>query len=399
LIDFDQIMTKPLKIMLLIENSRAFGRNLLRGISRYVRLHGPWEIYRVPPFYRDPYGKETALAMIHEWGADGLILRENQGFKDKIPQGIPTVISSESEEYIPGCGHVIGEHEDIGKMGAEHLLQLGFKNFAYCGFEDIYWSRMRHRGFCKTIENAGFNANLYKQPPIAASLLWEKEQQCIVDWLKTLPPSTGLMACADERSEQVLQACKSAGRKVPDDIAIIGADDDEMICDFCYPALSSIAFNTQQVGFEAAELLEKMIRSDVQQDQRKVILKPTRVHPRQSTNIMAVEDPAIARALKFILNNCDQSLSVDTVAGEAAVSRRMLERKFKRSLGISVYKQIVIARTEKVIQLLIETELSVSQIADRLSFTNHQQIARYFQQHKGITPTQFRKQARQEIRQ
>lgn len=119
---------KPLKVMLLIETSRVFGRNLLRGIARYIRTHGPWETYRIPPAYRDPYGKDTALAMIHDWGADGLILRETQGFADKIPDGIPTVISSESEEYIPGCGHIVGDHEGIGRMAAEHLIGLGFKN-------------------------------------------------------------------------------------------------------------------------------------------------------------------------------------------------------------------------------------------------------------------------------
>ncbi len=155
-------MSQPLKIMLLIENSRAFGRNLLKGISRYAKLHGPWDIYRVPPFYRDPYGKDSALAMIDDWGADGLILREHQGFKDKVPNNIPTVISSASEEFVPGCGHIIGNHESIGAMGAEHLIQLGFKNFAYCGFDDTYWSRLRLKGFCKCLESKGYSPNIYR---------------------------------------------------------------------------------------------------------------------------------------------------------------------------------------------------------------------------------------------
>lgn len=391
-------MPKPLKIMLLIENSRAFGRNLLRGISQYVKLHGPWDIYRVPPFYRDPYGKDTALSLIHDWGADGLILRENQAFRDKIPNGIPTVISSESEEYVPGCGHIVGDHEGIGSMGAEHLLQLGFKNFAYCGFNDVYWSRVRCQGFCDTIERAGLSVNVYKQPRLPASVLWEKEQQYLVKWLETLPTPIGLMACADERSEQVLQACNASGRKVPEDIAIVGADDDEMICDLCFPTLSSIAFNTRKVGFEAARLLELMIRSDPPEEHRKVVLRPTHVVVRQSTDVIAVDDPIVAGALLFIRKNRDRQLSVNMVVQNAAVSRRMLERKFQCAFGISIYRQIVKTRTERAEELLLETDFTLSQIVAKLDFTNHQQIDRYFRKHKDMTPTEFRKLARQDRR-
>lgn len=387
-------MPQLLKIMLLIESSRAFGRNLLRGISNYARLHGPWDFYRVPPFYRDPYGKYTALAMIDDWGADGLIIRENYGFKDKIPKNIPTVISSESEEFIPGCGHVIGDHEGIGKMGAEHLIQLGFKNFAYCGFDDIYWSRVRCKGFCEAIEKVGFTTNIYKQPPIPPGLLWEREQPYITEWLKTLPLPTGLMACADERSEQVLQACKAAELKVPNEVAIIGADDDEMICELCYPTLSSIAFNTQQVGFKVAALLERMIKSDPPQDERIVFLKPMSISVRQSTDVLATDDTIVAQALHFIKSNSHYQLCVDMVADAINVSRRTLERRFQDVLRLSVHKHIVRNRIEKVEVLLTETDLTLSQIAVKLDFTNHQQIDRYFKQQKGLTPSEFRKQVR-----
>lgn len=387
-------MKKTLKIMILIESSRAFGRNLLKGISQYTRLYGPWEIYRVPPFYRDPFGKENALAMIHDWGADGLILRENKGFKDKIHPDIPTVISSESEEYIPGCGHIIGDHEAIGKMAAEHLIQLGFKHFAFCGFDDMYWSRKRCKGFCETVEARGYDVDVYKQPPLSPSLLWEKEQHYIVEWLKTLPVPTGLMACADERSEQILQACKIIGLKIPNEIAIIGADDDELICDMCYPTLSSIAFNTCNVGFKAAELLEKMIKSDPPEAERVVKLQPAHITTRQSTDVFAIDDMIVAHALHYIKNNCHKHLSVDIVADAVFVSRRRLERKFRDTLKISIHQQIVKYRIEKVEQLLIESDLSLSQIASKLDFTNYRQIDRYFKKYKGITPSEFCKQVK-----
>ncbi len=180
------------------------------------------------------------------------------------------------------------------------------------------------------------------------SLLWEKERQYLVEWLKTLPLPVGLMACADERSEQVLQACKSVNLKVPHEVAIIGADNDEMICDLCYPTLSSIAFNSEQVGFEAAALLERMIKSDPPQEDREVILKPTHVSVRQSTDVLAIDDVAVAQALNFIKNNSHRTLSVDMVAEAACVSRRKLERKFRDALKLSVHKQIIRNRIQKV---------------------------------------------------
>jgi LacI family transcriptional regulator len=391
-----QDMRQPLRIMVLIDSSRAFSRNLLRGVWRYANLFGPWEMYRVPPFYRDPFGKETALTMIDDWNADGLIIRENQGFKDRIPKHIPTVVSSASEEFIPGCGHIIGDHEGIGRMGAEHLMDRGFKNFGYCGFDDVFWSRLRQKGFCNYLQDKKYNINVYTQPPLPPNLLWEKEQRYILQWLETLPLPIGIMACADERSEHILQACKTAGLKIPDEVAIVGADDDEMICNLCYPTLSSVAFNTEQVGFEAAALLEKMIRGDPPQEEKEIILKPTYVHIRQSTDVMAVDDFIVAKALNFIKSNSHRQLSVDTVTNNLNISRRKLERKIKHSLNSSIYKQIVKYRAQKVEQLLIETDLTLSQIAFKLEFTNHQQIDRYFRCYKGITPSEFRKQLVQE---
>ncbi len=240
-----------LRIMILIETSRAFDRNLIRGITHYANTYGPWETYRIPPAYCDPYGKDTALMMADDWGADGIILRETQGFANKIPGNIPVVISSESEEEISGCGNIVGDHNGIGRMAAKHLIDLGFKNYAYCGFDHMYWSRLRCEGFCAAVKEAGYEVKIYKQPPIASGLLWEKEQPFLEEWLKSLPSPAGLMACADERSEQVLQACKTTNRRVPDDIAIIGADNDELICDLCYPNLSSVAFNSEAAGFKA----------------------------------------------------------------------------------------------------------------------------------------------------
>lgn len=387
-------MNEPLRIMLVIESSLAHGRNLLCGIARYAKLHGPWQTYRTAPFYRNPYGKKTALECIHDWGADGLILFETKGFEDMIPKGIPTVVESETGEYFNWCGNIVADEEGIGRMDAEYFLGLGFRHFAYCGFEDLYWSSGRCKGYCDFIEKFGYPVHVYRQPNIPAGILWEKEQPYIEEWLRSLPESTAILTCADERGEQVLQACRSMERRIPDDIAIIGADDDELICDFCYPSLSSIAFNTQAVGFKAARLLVAMIRSDLSENDRTIILKPTHISVRQSTDVLAVDDAVVAGALRFIRDNSHRQLTVDMVAEGIATSRRMLERRFQHVLHTSVHTQIVRDRSKKVEELLVNTDLTLFQIAMKLDFTNHQQIDRYFKQSKAMSPTEFRKESR-----
>jgi LacI family transcriptional regulator len=280
----------------------------------------------------------------------------------------------------------------MGKMAAEHLLDRGFKNFAYCGFEDMFGARSRGESFRRRITEAGFRTHVYKKPKPRGRRSWEDEQVFMADWLKSLPKPVGLMTCTDDRSQDVVEASKIAGVHVPEDLAIIGVDNDELVCELSSPPLSSIALNTQRSGYEAAELLDKLMsRKRIKMANQTIVVHPTHIVTRQSTDILAIEDRDVVAAVRFIRRNAREMIQVDDVVDTVAVSRRSLEQRFRRELGCSVLAEIKRARIDQVARMLVETNLSVSQIALALGYSGVENIARYFRSEKGMSPLAYRK--------
>ena len=254
----------------------------------------------------------------------------------------------------------------------------------------MYWSCELRNAYRDTLAKAGFKIHIYKQPKSRAKRVWGKEQFPIADWLKSLPKPAGLWACTDERSQNVAEACKIANLKIPDDIAILGIGNDELVCQLSYPALSSIAMNTENAGYLAAELLDKMIKQK-KIKQKTIIIQPTHIAERQSTNILQIKDPQIKQALRFIQDNAGKLIQVNNVLDEVCCSRRSLDEKFTKTIGQPVYKHIKQTRIKKIIQLMTETNLSISQIAFDMGFSSTDHIARYFKQTTKITPSEYRK--------
>ena len=381
------------KVILLIENSRGFGRELLRGIAKYSRLHGPWTFYRMPAFYRDPGGRirKKEMHRLKNWGATGIIMREVENNEELIGLGLPTIISTYVHEKIPNTCEIYVENVNIGKMAAEHLLGLGFKQFAFCGFNDFFWSQERQEGFTKRIKQAGFETHIYKQPKSKAKRLWDNEQVILADWLKSLPKPIGLMACIDERSQDVIEACKTAGIHVPEEIAIIGGDNDDLICDLANPPLSSVAISGVRAGYQAAELLDRLMFGKEEPTGQKIFVEPTHVEARQSTDILAIDDRDVAVAVRFIRQHSREPIQVADIAEAAAIGRRSLEKRFRKVLGRSLHDEIRRVRVEQVAKMLVETNLSVSQIADSFGYSSVNNIARYFRREKGISLFAYRK--------
>jgi LacI family transcriptional regulator len=214
----------------------------------------------------------------------------------------------------------------------------------------------------------------------------------MADWLKSLPKPVGLMTCTDDRSQDVVEASKIAGVHVPEDLAIIGVDNDELVCELSSPPLSSIALNTQRSGYEAAELLDKLMsRKRIKMANLTIVVHPTHIVTRQSTDILAIEDRDVVAAVRFIRRNAREMIQVDDVVDTVAVSRRSLEQRFRRELGCSVLAEIKRARIDQVARMLVETNLSVSQIALALGYSGVENIARYFRSEKGMSPLAYRK--------
>ena len=374
------------KVILLLEMSHAAGRKLLRGIIRYSRLRGPWKFYRTPPFYTEESDR-AKVEHLKQIDADGIIAR---GTSEIIATGLPA-ICIDIRTKIPGQPNIAGDNSAAAQMAAAHLIERGLRHFAYCGFYDIDWSVERAEYFTEYLTKAGFEVRHYRQPSSRRQRLWKNERQVLAQWLKTLPKPVGIMACNDDRAAQVAEACGIADIKVPDEIAIIGVDNDELACELCDPPLSSVAFNFERAGFEAAALLDKMMR-DKKTYPETIIIKATHIVTRQSTDLLAIDDPQIADALRFIKNNARKMIQVDEIADAVALTRRVLEKRFRNKLGRSVHEEIVNVRMELVAQMLVETNMSIANIALAFGYSEINNLARCFRKVKGVNPLTFRKQ-------
>ena len=406
------------RVLLLMETSRMYGRSILRGIARYCRTHGPWVFLRRAPFYWGTSGTRESLRALRALGAHGMVLRE-QGERDQMLKllslGLPTIVSPYTEPFA-GPPNILTDDAAIGTMAATYLLDRGFRHFAYCGFGDTYyWSRRRGVSFGDTIRGAGFDVHCYEyeQPGTKTPHSWEKEQAILTDWLRGLPQPVGLMACNDDRCQDILEACKAAGLHVPEQVAIVGVGNDDLVCDLAAPPLSSVALSAQKAGYEAAAILDRWMGGDKiaslrvevvppsnrGQDARDtrtavgdpIIVRPSRVVTRQSTDVFAVPDRQVVEALRFI-HTCarKEAIQVDDVLRSVPVSRRSLYDRFARTLGRSVHEEIKRVRVDELTHLLVDTDLPMSQLALQLGCPDIKNLARYFKQSTGVTPLQYR---------
>ena len=384
-------MLKIPKVIFLVETSRAYGRGLLRGFAQYSKLNGPWLFFIGPEFYVK--GIEHSYRWMKDLDADGIIapLWDDAIIKMIDSLGLPAVICGIERPSLRAC-RVVTDDVAVGRMAAEYFLERGFRRFAFCGFNDAIWSQRRSESFSKSFKDVGYETHIYKRHKSAKKRSSEAEQTFIAEWLKSLPKPVAIMACNDDRGQDVLAACRLAMLEVPGEVAILGVDDDELVCDMSYPQLSSIAVNTERAGYEAARVLDKLMSGQqIEEDEKVVHISPLHVVTRQSTDIMAIEDQLVADAVHFIRMHSRKVIQVGDVAEAVGLSRRALEQHFKKVLRHSVHDEIKYARVSQMADLLINTNLTMSQIARFLGYPNASNIARYFKKKKGISPLEYRK--------
>jgi LacI family transcriptional regulator len=381
-------MSSIRKVMLLIESSRGSGRALLQGIARYSHDHGPWS------FYWEPGGLEKAWPRLKSLDLQGMILRDVGKLEEALEFGIPAVVVGHRKAEVAGLVNVVTDSETIGRLAAEHLLACGFRHFAYCGLKDsplerATWSRLRGAGFTRRIEEAGYKSCSFTIPAFPKQSM-RQERKAIARWLRLLPRPVGVMACNDDCGVQVMEACKLAALAVPDVVGVVGADNDEAVCGLSDPPMSSVAINFERAGYEAAQALDQMMRK-VRGVPARITVSPTHIVARRSTDVVAVEDLHLVKALRFIRDHTREPVLVSQVAAAAGLSRRALERRFRQRIGHSILHEIRRLRSELIAHLLIETHLTVGQIADAMGFADVQHFARYFRAAKQMTPLAYRK--------
>ena len=372
------------KIILLVETSREFGRQLIRGIARYSRIKGHWS------FYREPSGLKSSIPGLTTWHADGIIMRNSQIKKELLDLNLPTILvlhDTNRPGYLPA---VVTDSKVIAKMASEHLISKGLKNFAFCGFDTFEWSNSRKLHFKNFIEEAGYKIHLYEQSARKKIPNWKNEQAQVLNWVQSLPKPIGIMTCNDDRGQHILEVCKLSGLKVPEDVAVIGVDNDPMVCELGDPPLTSIALDTEPAGYETAQLLDALMSGEKMCGQE-ILVTATHLVQRQSTDLLAVNDEEVAKALRFIKHNAKNKLLVSDVVKNTFLNRRSLELRFRKTIHRSIQQQIRSVRVEWISKLLLETELPISEIIALFNFSDIEHISRYFKKEKGMGLKQFRK--------
>jgi LacI family transcriptional regulator len=385
------------RVAILVESSRGYGRGLLRGITEYLRIHGPWSIYFEERDLGDPPPDWLA-----DWKGQGVIARvETRTLAKAISVlGCPAI---DLQGVFRDLRIPLIDTDDraVTRLAVNHLVDRGFRTLAYCGFVSTNYSDRRCQFFTELVQEIGLTPLIY-QPPVGVRLggTERQEQQGwlhgddLAAWLSSLPRPVGLMACNDIRGQQVLNACRDAGIAVPDEIAVVGVDDDEILCDLATPPLSSVAPNTRRIGSEAAELLARLMAGSPAPAQP-VLIEPLGVVTRQSTNALAVDDRDVAAAIRYIREHACDGIQVEDVLAAVPLSRSVLDRRFKRVIGHSPKEEISRVRLQRVKQLLAETDHKLPQIAAMTGFPHPEYLSAMFKKTTGQTLGEFREANRQ----
>ena len=382
---------KVRRIILMLDNSRAADRGMIRGIMEYSHLRGQWSFYRyLPLFQRAPFSDQKSQDLIFRlkhFEADGIIgyLPDSRDLIERIIKKRFPTVAQPILEPIEGIVNILQDPQ-VGSIGADHLLERGLGHFAFCGTRE-YWSRIRQEGFCDQIAKNGQAVHIY--PAERRSSTRDTQIRSIARWLRKLPLPIGIMASNDERADQVVEACHLADLKIPDQAAILGVDNDEMICGLSNPPLSSIELNFSRVGYEAAERIDQMISGQCIKP-TKLYFHPTGIHTRQSTTLLAVNDPEVVQAVRFIRGNARKNITVSDVVSETSSSRRTLQLRFRKALGRTIQEEIQKTRIEQIAHRLIHSTQTIRQIAQDLSFPDDNHFSRLFKRQMNMSPRQYR---------
>ncbi len=378
-------------ILLLIQPKRKYTFGLIQGFTEYAKSCAhDWAICRSFD-YRNSERNSHLMDMVHSKMVQGVFLREPENLEEYVKSGIPIISAPYSKRKINDVINIVADHKAIGEMGAKHMLERGFKHFAFCGFNEWWWSLERELGYSQAIIDAGYDIRFYTPPLNNSHAAWFEEPTLIAQWLESLPKPVAIMACNDDRAAQLVEASKIAGMRVPDDVAILGVGNDITLCDTSYPPISSIQLDLEKSGYEAAQKLANWINGKKDEDNL-VSIQPVKVIVRQSSNILTVQDETVAQAVKYIHQHNQKALKVDQVARAVAISRRQLEKKFRRELDRSVHFEIKQARILRIRKLLVESDMTITEIACQLDFPDVAHISRYFRDMVGMTPLEFRKE-------
>jgi len=373
---FVQPARRP-RVALLVESSRAYGRGILLGVAKYVREHDPWSI-----FFQDLNLCDNTPEWLKTWRGEGIITRlENSDIVEVIQRlKVPAVYL----RHIRPCVEmpcVLTDNVAASRLCFEHLQERGFRHFAFCGFNGADYSDERRDGFVAFVKAAGLPCHVYTEPYLNVEEdtakyegLGLKDGGLVAKWLQNLPKPIGVMACNDMRGQQLLDACRAIGVVVPEEAAIIGVDNDEVVCNLSDPPLSSVV----EGGSKPPPI---------------VFIEPSGIITRRSTEVLAIEDRRIAAAVRFIHEHACEGIDVSDVLRTVPLSRSTLDRQFRQIMGRSPKDEILHVRLNRAKQLLAETDFPHALIAEKVGLEYVEYLSRIFKKKFGITPSEYRERS------
>jgi LacI family transcriptional regulator len=373
-------------VALIVETAKQYDRGVLRGIGRYIKGHGPWSVYL------EERGPQDAIpAWLKSWRGDGIIAR----IKDVpmaealLATGAPIV---ELRRQVVGFDLPAVHCDDaaISDLAVRHFRERGFRQFAFCGRPGARWSDLREHAYRDRLTGEGYACHIYPGPRRARGLSWEQEQDDVAQWLATLPRPVGVLACNDIRGLQVLDACRRTDLSVPEGVAVLGVDNDEVLCELADPPLSSIDQDLERIGYEAAALLDRLMAGEPPAADP-TLVEPLGVVARLSTDVVAIDDPAVATALRLIRQHACDGKGVDHLVDRTGLSRRALQRRFKALTGRTLQEEILNTQLARVRQMLAETDLKLENIAAKSGFNYVGYMCCFFKKKTGMTPGEYRR--------
>jgi LacI family transcriptional regulator len=374
------------RVAILVETTRSYTRDLLSGVSRYLQSHGTWSTFlelrafesSVPPW-------------LAGWDGDGILTRTHSAEMARAIRaaGVPTV-ELRSTKHTPGLPFVGMDNALIGQTVAGHFLNRGYRRFAAYTLDTEEFFRERVSKFVSRVKEAGSDCTLLPAQGESTPRDWESHQKRLMRWLESLEKPVGIFAANDQLAVRLLDACRRAAIAVPEEVAVVGCENEETLCEFASPALTSVRFDGLTVGWKAAERLDRLMRGE-KDDGRPLLVPPKGIEVRASSDEFVIEDPVVLRAARLIRERAFTGLSVAELCDELGVSRSTLERRMKAALGRTPKDELLRVRFREVNRLLRATDLTIDLIAEQTGFTHAHYLQTAYRERFGMTPGEFRR--------
>jgi LacI family transcriptional regulator, galactose operon repressor len=377
-------------VALLVETSNAYARGLMDGIIAYQREHELWSIY-----VGEQERGAKPPAWLRNWKGDGIIARiETEAIASVVRRTHLPVVDVSAARKVRTIPWVETDDRELARLAARHLIDRGFRTLAFCGEPLFNWSRWREQHFSAFAEDAGCEYLVFQgKSPSEKDYSWTRERRRLKTWVEELPKPVGVMGCYDFKGQQLLDVCRELDIAVPEQVAVIGVDNDARLCRLCTPPLSSVIPDTHRTGYEAAKLLDRMMRGEkVGTDA--VLIPPLGIAERQSSDVYAIDDADIASALRYIREHACEGISVADLLRVVPLSRRMLEHRFLKLVRRTPHAEIIRIRMERAGRLLRETDLSIAEIASRAGFADANYLSVAFKKQMGVAPRAYRAETR-----